>query len=76
MRLHRYARVMAPLELLRGGPGGVTSPLEDPGRLLLRALPELAGRDANRTSDAAEPDSGSERLCCRCYNTQKTMIRL
>jgi hypothetical protein len=66
---------MAPLELFRGGPGGATSPLEDPGRLLLRALPELAGREANRTSDAAEP-GGSERLCCGCCNAQKTMIRL
>jgi hypothetical protein len=73
MRLHRYTRVMAPLELLRGGPGGVTSPLEDPGRLLLRALPELAGRDAKRISDAVDANGGSERLCC---NTQKTMVRL
>lgn len=77
MRLHcYYTRVIVPLELLRGGTGAVTTPLEDPGRLLLRTLPELAGRDAKRTSDTAEPDGGSERLCCGCCNTQKTMVRL
>lgn len=60
---------MTPLDLLRGGPGVVASALEDLELLLV--LPELAGREANRTSDNAELDNGSERLCCECCNTQK-----
>jgi len=64
MWLRCHTRAIAPLELLRAGPGGggVTSPLDDPGRLLLRGLPELAGRVANRTGSDSD-DDGCERLC-------------
>jgi len=71
----RHTRAIAPLELLRAGPGGggVISPLDDPGRLLLRALPELAGRVAKRTGSDVDSDDGCERLCCK---TKNTMVRL
>lgn len=63
---------MAPLDLLRVGPGGVTSELDD--LELLFVLPELAGRETIRKSDDGVPDGGSERLCCLCCNTQKQRL--
>lgn len=64
---------MAPLDLLRVGPGGGKWGALDDLELLF-ALPELAGRETVLNSDDVVPDGGSERLCCLCCNTQKQRL--